>query len=436
MLREGKAFQQYIPPIEWGVIAGSISLPPSCKHLAPKNYSSGSDVENIVGSSQNSIETAVAAACQLVSTALEIKPQELPSTTSLVLLGLDSLSAARLSRSLRPYVQVSQIQLLGQTTWAQLEGLIRGESDDRVTTTTTQDSEMPSIVEICGGEGIPLIVLHDISGSIRPIYMLGERFKALSPSPPLWAIQVTPSTPLSSLSALASYYFAEIKKKRQVGPYHIATFSISSIIGVALIKEFQRHRDQVVELTFIDHFPGIFLCPSYNIQNSDLIEGERVSRRVSDLMKDSIIEMLNLDESPFARNMVTQSYPFLTILDLPSDEEDKDQYWLGQLSEDLLTLILRFLKECGNGDVSQMQEILLLWFAEIRVPMRIFVASHGILATLHEADWREWADLGVQYCRAQLQSRGVEINMEVHSLEAGHFDILGMEAVGMALVRR
>lgn len=159
-----------------------------------------------------------------------------------------------------------------------------------------------------------------------------------------------PSHTVDTLSDLVSYYLHAIKQKRPSGPYRIATFSISSVIGVALVKELERQGDTVLQLTFIDHFPAIWLSPAFRPYDNDIIKGSEggdLSPRLVKAMTDHIMTMLQNDNSLFAHELVAH------------DPLADSTLWL----EDLVQLVVKFVSEFGEDGG------LVRWLATLQAPM-------------------------------------------------------------------
>ncbi|KAJ6544153.1 hypothetical protein B0H19DRAFT_1267456 [Mycena capillaripes] len=114
-----------------------------------------------------------------------------------------------------------------------------------------------------GGDEPPLIMLHGGGGAIRAFEPLKAQFTT-----GLWGVEITPDTPLQSISAQAHFYFVKIKEKQPKGPYRLSAFSASSLILIALARIFEANDDNIIQLAFVDHFPTVFLCPEIGVHAS------------------------------------------------------------------------------------------------------------------------------------------------------------------------
>ncbi|KAK0190057.1 Alpha/Beta hydrolase protein [Armillaria mellea] len=75
----------------------------------------------------------------------------------------------------------------------------------------------------------------------------------------VWAVQVTPDAPLTSLEDLVTFYRRKIKDEQPSGPYRFAGYSASCILAFLIVQEFERHGDTVLHLAMLDLFPSLFL---------------------------------------------------------------------------------------------------------------------------------------------------------------------------------
>ncbi|KAJ7913452.1 KR domain-containing protein [Mycena leptocephala] len=93
--------------------------------------------------------------------------------------GLDSVGASILSSTLRPFMDVTSQQLMGEKSWADLLQITK-------LSRTLPEPDAQPLVEICGGSGIPVIILPGGNGVVGVLFGLQEHFHGA-----LWAIQVT-----------------------------------------------------------------------------------------------------------------------------------------------------------------------------------------------------------------------------------------------------
>lgn len=118
-----------------------------------------------------------------------------------------------------------------------------------------------TIVKLRDGSGEPpLIVLHGGGGTIHAFGPLAKKFRSA-----LWAIQVTPETPMDTLMDQVNFYYHRIKEKQPSGPYRLCAFSATSITAFALAGLLEQNQDVVSQLALIDHLPTTFLAPTLGV---------------------------------------------------------------------------------------------------------------------------------------------------------------------------
>lgn len=136
-LAAGDRCSHYLPGIVWNLTARGVGLPSSCRHLITQNQatdSSGETSEEVKKDDNHVILQKILECLDVSET--DFSP-ELPFTS----FGLDSLGATKISQILRPYVTISQMQLLGGITWPEtLERMERLKP--------SQDPEEPSLVDM------------------------------------------------------------------------------------------------------------------------------------------------------------------------------------------------------------------------------------------------------------------------------------------------
>ncbi|KAJ7301903.1 hypothetical protein DFH08DRAFT_992112 [Mycena albidolilacea] len=348
---------------------------------------------------------------------------ELEANVPLTSYGLDSLSAARMSTALKPYLAITQIQLLGDLSLDDLVLKMRDTTQIVVEAPAVSTTERPfawdalhqpgqTILKLIIGTGTPLIILHGGAGDIAAFRAIQEQF-----STPLWAIQPTPQAPLDTVDTLAQFYFEKIKEARPAGPHRIAGFSASSMVTLRLVQLFEANLDEIVQLTFVDHFPMIFTSPLHGFnENVDsfhdlLAHGEKSSVAM-------VADCCNRDSAPFRRtygeNLVAASQG------RPSAANALESWeWIQKFSATNLRTLVEFgggWSQWASTDVKAREEAvrrrLVAEVAKVRSPINVLVANSGLRFFLGP----EWNDLGAS--RAQRDTRVVYF-------EAGHFDIFG-----------
>lgn len=117
----GDRFSTYIPHVEWNVLERDIGLSPSTHHLIAQNNLTDS-------ASQMDRRAAADKILDAILASLDVSRSDFTPDRPLTTFGLDSFAATRISHSLRPYVNISQMQLLGGITWGQILERIDNEN--------------------------------------------------------------------------------------------------------------------------------------------------------------------------------------------------------------------------------------------------------------------------------------------------------------------
>ncbi|EPQ57833.1 polyketide synthase [Gloeophyllum trabeum ATCC 11539] len=135
-LRDGTVWQ-YVPNFDWPRVAANMGVSAVFKHLLPESNiatareSQGtSDLKDII--------------CKI----LEVAPNDLVPDVPLTAYGLDSLSATSLSTALASLVAISQIQLLADVTFQQLEAAAEEAKSSSFVSTQTEATEFGEIDEM------------------------------------------------------------------------------------------------------------------------------------------------------------------------------------------------------------------------------------------------------------------------------------------------
>ncbi|KAJ7214322.1 hypothetical protein GGX14DRAFT_550479 [Mycena pura] len=233
------------------------------------------------------------AATATVRDALGISREDFSGDLALASYGLDSLSATRLATSLQPHLEVTQMQLLGQATWNEL--LVTRHNSRRLrpspaaTTNSNSNSATEHLIAIRNGRGFgpPLICIPGGNGTAAPFFGLST-----SGTKDVWALQVTETTPMSSLSELAEFWKRQIYKRRAHGPYRIAAYSAGTVLSVLLVKMLETDGHAVEQLIFIDYSPGLWANES-----AEALLRERSMEELIHLSDISVVDMLRNDPS-------------------------------------------------------------------------------------------------------------------------------------------
>ncbi|KAF9029928.1 hypothetical protein BDZ89DRAFT_1065026 [Hymenopellis radicata] len=259
---------------------------------------------------------------------------------------------------------------------------------------------------------VPLILLHGSEGTISCFSTLRKKFSSA-----LWAIQLTPDTPIATLEEQVHYYYKKIKAKRPKGPYRLASFSATSIILIALAHMLEANGDEIQHLSFIDNFPAIHLAPGYGSEVSrDTVQG---LKSCIDANMSIIGGLIRRDDGGDNARRHRLADDLAAGYQNPQDAAPHTRAFLGTVCSHTAR-VLKFLDTHGRD-----MEMFAAWMKGIRAPMTVYVASEGMIAHVPEvALSAEWYGFGVQR---------VFPYAEVVYVEGGHFEVLGHELVAAGL---
>jgi aryl carrier-like protein len=441
-VEDGRPFNQYIPAVDWRIIDRQFTLPLSCRHLLSPNskgsadsepqqnsgeailtrvlellevsepdfdvaqplttygldsisaaklssmlrpYGSFSPMQLLGGATWSEIETQLptlanghalgdmTAAKAILLDILGISADDFSPDHPLSSYGLDSLGASRLATALRPFMAITQMQLMGQTTWTELLELAQIPSESSSPALPAQP-----FVEVCSGSGQPLIILPGGNGSMGLFFGLRSHYKG-----PLWAVQVTETTPLESLEALVGYWKDQICAKWPQGPYKLAAFSGSTLLSIALTKMLEDAGKEVLQLTFIDHCPALWLA-----EDAETRLREKTVADFRDFSDASLLELLRID-STSAEALVSYEAAINGLPDAPTTTLSEVKV-LGSV----MTLIFNFLHQFYPADRKKSHESFVgpftAWLSSVKAPLVLLVAELGFVHCSPDG----WSDLG------------------------------------------
>ncbi|KAJ7493888.1 hypothetical protein FB451DRAFT_1491404 [Mycena latifolia] len=407
-------FNQYIPDLDWPSVDLDFTLPVSCRHLASPTFEHRDHK-----APQHREEDILAQVLEL----LEVSLADFDAGQPLISYGLDSINAGRLSTILRPYTSFSPLRLLGGATWSEIEIQLQQsaqtdtENDPAsLAVQISSESTMPSpiaqpLVEICSGSGVPLIILPGSNGSAALFFGLRKHFHGA-----LWAIQITESTPLESLAALAGFWKEQICAKRPHGPYRFAAYSASNLLGVALTKMMEDAGEEVVQLAFIDHCPAIWSHEEYEAQFREMTAVQFLAA-----IDQSIFDLLRDDPTTGAEGLASYQ---AALRGAP--EAEPGSLVEIKVTSAVQTLVINFLQQFYPADTEKSYAAFIApfnaWLSSVKAPLAVLVAEHG---TVHTIPGETWFDLGA--------SR-FEKPVEVHYIGGvGHYGIFRDERVAQIL---
>ncbi|KAH8693160.1 Alpha/Beta hydrolase protein [Talaromyces proteolyticus] len=270
-----------------------------------------------------------------------------------------------------------------------------------------------TIVKLREGEN-PLIIIHGAGGTIHAFPPLQEKFRS-----GLWAIQVTPDTPLDSMENLVSFYYAAIKREQPHGPYRLSAFSATSIVAVALAKQLEAEGSVVAQLALLDHVPGFYACPVYGIDKGILADKVHLHNFYR-ICCEGICDLLRRDGGGRVprRHQLAQELSD-AFAGKPNVPEFSTTYW--RTVEHFLDLMLEFMLREDFPGVTTVTDApamftFLEWQRTLKTPVSLYIAQDGMKKSIPESFQAGWADLG---------ARKSWPDAKIYDIPGGHFDILG-----------
>ncbi|KAK7014389.1 Alpha/Beta hydrolase protein [Favolaschia claudopus] len=274
------------------------------------------------------------------------------------------------------------------------------------------DENIVKLVE--GGKEPPLILLHNGGGGVRAFFHFKKVFKT-----GLWAIQVTPDTPLDSLPTHARYYVQKIKAQQPRGPYRLGSLSATSILLVEMARILEANGDTVGQLAFIDHCPSLLLCPEIGIQGDFEypLDDPRARRVFITNSFHSAATFLRTDGYGTSQQRRKQTQTMLAAYygGEPTNEFARIN---AHIMERYLGAVFDFLVGLTpERKPERIMSALGTWMKSVKAVSRvqIYLASTGVVLEAPPQCREEWLDLGARMCIG---------NPDVIYLEGGHFQIL------------
>jgi pimeloyl-ACP methyl ester carboxylesterase len=409
-LNHGSADKMYLPDVDWEELQHQLGDSPMYAHFLKGPQASR---EALSETSRSSLIDSVR---QMALKVLDVDPSEFSPNIPFTSYGLDSLSAGRLAFMLRPYLSITQVQLLSDMSLADLHRQIevseQKSSDEEANRGRFNWSALnqsgQTVVPLVDGDGPPLIVIHGTSGNIVALFPLQERFNS-----PLWAIQTTPETPLGSIEEMSMFYFREIKAMRPVGPYRLAGFSGISLITFHLALLFEWNGDHVVQLVMLDHFPTLFSLPSLFPLDDETVTTNAPSGALISQCFSQLFGLYARDPSP-SRQVILERLTDLLNGRSVDDPIIRSYY---EVFIKILTMVANFVLNgfAEESDGSDLRARMERWVTQVKAPVTVIVAKKGTVVPIPE-----WDDLGCRACFPDAR---------VTYIDSGHFSMLEMDTV-------
>lgn len=421
------SFGIYIPSIDWDILTKFLGPSPLYNHL-------------LTGSHMTTSETVVKNDTSLVDIVLEyldVSAEDFSPDVPLTTYGLDSIFAARLTHALRPYIAITQVQLLADISFNDLKGRIE-ESQASGYDATKNDAEETgrfdwqelhksgqALVKLIDEGGVPMILIHGATGSILAFKPMQDIFHGS-----LWALQTTPEAPQDSLRGLAKFYYEEIKRERPEGPYRLGAYSGTNLIAMLLAQLLQANGDEIAQMVFLDHSPLLFTSCLYEMDEETL-----ATKRPSKAWCYKAIETMadcQLRDPSDARKKL--GHELMNRLAGKPPIEDIGNFF--DMAEVFARISGELLIELAGDDFTEFNvkdrlvASLTGWCQDLKADqVTVVVASNGILGACKctsdlDAHSKEWVDLGA--------SRSFP-TADINYLDGSHISMFGSKDLARCL---
>ncbi|KAF9466964.1 polyketide synthase [Collybia nuda] len=412
-LKEGP-FWLYVPDLHWESVQKHFGSSAIYDHLVE---------EPTEGSEEMTPVESKASLKDLVLSFLDVPEDDFSPEVPFTSYGLDSLSAGRMSYSLKSIISITQMQLLADMSLRDLEARVEEialvkepETDISPNNKHFSWDELnqsgQTVVKLVDGEGCPLILIHGVGGSIVPFIPLQQRFTT-----PLWAIQTTPEVPIDSIEKMAEFYFLRIKEERPQGPYRLGGFSASSLVTFEIARLLQANGDEIERLIMVDHFPMLFASPLFPLDEETVSTGTP-SKKLLNTALLSMYDSYARDSSLIVRKSAEDLMD--AHLGKPVLERTQNYYNDFRTTAMAVTKYLLNFVDIENY-TSETQNIVRRRLAqrigEVSFPITVVVADKGIRSP---TSGPEWQDLGVKLFLPRAS---------VLSVNCGHFDLFEHDGV-------
>ncbi|KIK57192.1 hypothetical protein GYMLUDRAFT_247153 [Collybiopsis luxurians FD-317 M1] len=292
-----------------------------------------------------------------------------------------------------------------------------------------------TILQVRKGKGEPpLIVIHGVGGRVDGMVHFQEKFRSA-----LWLVQATPDLPKESLRGDALFYYHKVKEIRPHGPYRLATYSGTHLLGFLIVEMMLNDGEEVTQLSLIDHTPsmmfsGINQDSGFTFTDNFDIMDKETRQCYKERMIYGYYELGAREDRAQVQSVFMDAW----------QGADPMEAWQGRSAPDHYVQMARMAKiytdqtwdfvaqlpdyqnsnqQSGSNPWHRMLFAVEKWLKGIQptVPVNLYVASRGPIAGVKDPVERErWGDLGIRRCFP---------NAKVIHVEAGHATILWNEIV-------
>jgi fatty acid synthase len=216
-------------------------------------------------------------------------PTTVTTSSTLADLGMDSLMGAEIKQTLeRNYDLVLSAQEIRALTFGRLIELESGGSAPTEVTSPNKDTQMqfdksmeimptkclismPS--KVSDSRKSPVFVLHPIEGVVNALQTLASNIEV-----PVYGLQSTSNTPLTSIGDLAQFYNKQIKTVQPKGPYTLIGYSFGACVAFEMGIQLESSGEQV-RLLLIDGSPSYVATHTGKARNTKSLQGNTAAEQ-------------------------------------------------------------------------------------------------------------------------------------------------------------
>lgn len=366
----------------------------------------------------------------LVMESLDIDPTNFDPDIPFINCGLDSIRATRLSRRLKPYVEISQMDLLLGMTWKDLEKRINDnlatESSTPAGITRAAQKERQRVVSFtkldeATGDGPVVLALPGITGALSTIHPLMNH--ATKGATTIWAAQIDLSSCSNSppsLEELAKEVRNGIRERCPSGALRIVSVSGSSTLAFLLAEALESEKRHVLDISFLDHFPALFCHDVYGVEEfvASPEESPEMLRALDSVAERGVEVMLRLQEVDSTTSKQQSKWDDASRVDAVRSLET---------ARLMIAITVKFLKDLYYHSrmlpSDTYEDTLVKWMGSVKAPILIVVADQGF----NRAVEAPWTDMGAG------RLLPYKNNVEVWHIDQGHFAVVGCEELARKL---
>ncbi|KAK9880938.1 hypothetical protein WA026_013269 [Henosepilachna vigintioctopunctata] len=231
----------------------------------------------------------------------------LPSSTTLAELGMDSLMGAEIKQTLERnhdiIMNAQEIRGLTFGKLGELEGGVKltemssdkSHTDNELVQYTQSIEIMPSKTLIqMNSKNVdktkqPVFVVHPIEGNVNALSTLVNHIKV-----PVYGLQCTAEAPLDSIEELASFYVKNIRSVQNNGPYTIVGYSFGACVAFEMGTQLEMD-GQKVKLLLIDGSPDYVAIHTGKARDTKALRGN-VAAEQSEALAYFISQFKEIDQ--------------------------------------------------------------------------------------------------------------------------------------------